>query len=108
MSGELTYTQLYIEYLRTHTITNKFFDITFERLHTTSGSIVFKRKSNGQIIKCKFIIRQHARDAGIDITLVLLGHRFRYIYDGLVKTSHFFTSETDLFQERISDLLDIV
>jgi hypothetical protein len=102
-----TYTQLYIEYLQSHDIVNKYFRISFERMHTTSGTIVFERKSNGQQLKCKFIIMKHFRDTGFDITLISLKHQFSYLTNGTIKRSHFLTSETDLFQDKITDLLDI-
>jgi hypothetical protein len=108
MPEELTYTKLYIEYLRTNPIVNQFFDISFERLHTTSGSIVFQRKTNGQLVKCKFVIKRHLRQPAIDITLILWKHRFKYIANGILVTSPFITSETELFQERMDDLLDII
>jgi hypothetical protein len=102
-----TYSRLYIEYLQCHAITNKYFHISFERMHTTSGTAVFERKENGELFKCKFIIRKHFRDTGFDITLISLKHQFSYQNNGTIKRSHFLTSETDLFQEKIMNLLDI-
>jgi hypothetical protein len=103
-----TYTQLYIEYLQSHEIINKYFHISFERMHTTSGTMVFQSKRNGQQFRCKFIIRKHFRDTGFDITVISLKHQFSYLNNGSIKRSHFLTSETDLFQEKILNLLDIL
>ena len=102
-----TYTQLYIEYLQCHAIANKYFHISFERMHTTSGTVVFEKKKNGQQFKCKFIIRKHLRDTAFDITLISLKYQFSYLNNDSIKRSHFLTSETDLFPEKIANLLDI-
>jgi hypothetical protein len=102
-----TYTQLYMEYLQCNAFTNKYFHVLFERMHTTSGTIVFERKTNGQQFRSKFIIRKHFRDTGFDITLISLKQQFSYLNNDTIKRSHFLTSETDLFQEKITNLLDI-
>lgn len=102
-----TYTQLYIEYLQYHQLSNRYFQISFERMHTTSGTILFTRKTSGEKFKSKFIITKHFSNTGFDITLISLKHQFIYLNHGKMKRSHFLTSETDEFEDKITDLLDI-
>ena len=108
MNTERANTKLYLEYLKTHEIINQHFIITFERVHTTSGTIVFQRKSDGQLFKGKFIILNINIQGRIDILVVLLKHKFHLLKQGVKQSSNFLTCEAQYFQEEISNVYDII
>jgi len=108
MNTERANTKLFMEYLKAYEITNEYFKITVKRVHTTSGTMVFKRKDGGQVFRAKFIILIINSQGRIDILVVILKNKFSFIKDGVKQSSNFITSEVQYFQNTVHTLVDII
>lgn len=107
MSLELIHTRIFVESLQARKIVNDFFYISFAKVDSSCGSIIFENKKSGQIYEGRFIVLNVTLEGRTDILIMLLRHIIHVKDQQTVCYTNYLTCQVEHFEEVFNQIIDI-